>query len=133
MKRLTDFDPAEKRWKVRGTDGQFISWENVQKELVGALYKLKDYEETGLSPEQVENLKAEKEWIPVSESVPADPCENVLVYVKQGRCGNRHFDGAYEIGYYEDGYGWGLEHYRDAEELRITHWMPFPEPPKGVN
>lgn len=131
MGRLTDVSP-DGNWTVKGNDGKPLSWDAVTHEVYGALCKLKDYEDTGLSPEQVENLKAEKEWIPVEESVPADPCENVFVYVKQGRCGNCHFDGAYETGYYEDGYGWGLEHYPDAEELRITHWMPFPEPPKGV-
>lgn len=59
----------------------------VPSELYGALYKLKDYEETGMSPEQLEEIDRlylekceevnklraeleEKEWIPVEERLP---------------------------------------------------------------
>jgi hypothetical protein len=130
MGRMTDVS-KDGHWTVKDNSGKPLRWEEIERKLYGALCKLKDYEDTNLSPEQVENLKAEKEWIPVSESVPAND-ETVLVYVEHGKAGNIHFDGAYENGFFEPGTGWGLEDHPDVEELRITHWMPYPAPPKGV-
>jgi len=130
MGRMTVKKP-DGSWSVKDNDGKKIPWDEVEHRIYGALCKLLDYEETGLSPEEVEDMKAEKKWIPVSEAVPAND-ENVLVYVEHGKAGNVHFDGAYENGFFEPGTGWGLEDYPDVEELLITHWMPYPAPPKGV-
>lgn len=41
-------------WNVTGTDGKVVPWRDIPKELVGALYKLHDYEKTGLNPETIE-------------------------------------------------------------------------------
>lgn len=130
MGRMTVKKP-DGSWSVKYNDGKKIPWDEVEHRIYGALCKLIDYEETGLSPEEVENMKAEKEWIPVSEAVPAND-ENVLVYVEHGKAGNLQFDGAYENGFFDSVAGWGLEDYPDVEELLITHWMPYPAPPKGV-
>ncbi|HDK0368521.1 TPA: DUF551 domain-containing protein [Escherichia coli] len=60
-------------------------------------------------------------WIPVSERMP-EPYEYVLV--------TDGFDGCEVMRVNTDGY-WG-----PAKSLypgSITHWMPLPEPPQGVN
>lgn len=46
-------------WSVIGVDGKIVPWKDIPKELVGALYKLHDYERYGLSPETVERLSNE--------------------------------------------------------------------------
>ncbi len=48
----------------------------VPGELQGALYKLHDYEKTGLSPDEVESMKEESGgWIPCSKRLPEEPIE----------------------------------------------------------
>ena len=46
-------------WTVTGTDGKVVPWNNVPKELVGAIYKLHAYEKTRLNPETIEILVRE--------------------------------------------------------------------------
>lgn len=61
MMRLTEKD-GQGSWCLKGVlwenlrEGQVITKE-VNERLYGALWKLKDYEDTGLSPEDVERLK----------------------------------------------------------------------------
>lgn len=61
MKRLTEKD-GQGNWCLKDVlwenlrEGQVITKE-VNESLYGALWKLKDYEDTGLSPEDVERLK----------------------------------------------------------------------------
>lgn len=43
-------------WGIKG-----ISWEKIPHEMYGLLCKLKDYEETGLTPAQIEILKERQE------------------------------------------------------------------------
>lgn len=126
MSRLTDYD-SDGRWKVKGTDGKFIRWEDVQKELAGALYKLKDYEETGLSPREVEELHEMERWIPVTEMVPGDT-DFVLAFVKEGHHGRLHPKDTYCIASYGADCGWILEDHPEVEEFTITHWRPLYAP-----
>ena len=76
MKRLTERDKQE-NWTLKGVDwqqlhiGQPITKE-LQQKLYGALFKLMQYENTELSPEQVENLREENEWIPVGTAMPRE-------------------------------------------------------------
>ncbi len=51
MNRITHKKP-DGRWGFKN-----ISWDEIDQRLYGALWKLKDYEDTGLSPEEVERLK----------------------------------------------------------------------------
>ncbi len=51
MKRITWKNP-DGRWGVKG-----IPWDEIDRRLQGALWRLKDYEETGLSPDEVERMK----------------------------------------------------------------------------
>lgn len=76
MKRLTERD-KQGSWTLKGVDwqqlhiGQPITKE-LQQKLYGALFKLVQYENTELSPEQVENLREENEWIPVGTAMPRE-------------------------------------------------------------
>lgn len=76
MKRLTERD-KKGSWALKGVDwqqlhiGQPITKE-LQQKLHGALFKLMQYENTELSPEQVENLREENEWIPVGAAMPRE-------------------------------------------------------------
>lgn len=130
MGRMTDVS-KDGHWTVKDNSGKPLRWEEVERKLYSALCKLKDYEDTNLSPEQVENLKAEKEWIPVSEGVPATD-EFVLAFVVEGHHGRLHLDHTYCTATYDSHDGWVLEDHPEVDEFTISHWMPFPEPPKGV-
>ena len=76
MKRLTEKD-KQGNWALKGVHwqqlriGQPITKE-LQQKLDGALFKLMQYENTELSPEQVENLREENEWIPVGTAMPRE-------------------------------------------------------------
>ncbi len=64
--RLTEKD-KQGNWGLKG-----VAWVNlmpgatitkeVYEKLYGALWKLKDYEDTGLSPEGIENMKVEENY-----------------------------------------------------------------------
>lgn len=56
MGRMTDVS-KDGHWTVKDNSGKPLRWEEVERKLYGALCKLKDYEDTGLSPEQVMELK----------------------------------------------------------------------------
>ena len=88
MNRLTEKD-LQGNWCLKGVPweslhaGQMITKELRQK-IYGALWKLIEYEDTGLSPEEVEEVNkfegsngqkwlleiAKHRWIPVSERLP---------------------------------------------------------------
>lgn len=62
-----------------------------------------------------------QEWIPVSERLPQDMQERVLVTTDcDTPVGNQKID---------------TDRFRNAEWVRygshVTHWMPLPQPPKG--
>lgn len=69
MNRLIEKD-NQGNWALKGIDwqqlhiGQVITKE-IQEKLYGALCKLFDYEEAGLDPDEVENMKEEAGWIPI--------------------------------------------------------------------
>lgn len=57
-------------------------------------------------------------WIPVTERLPEDG-EQVLACTKNGRAFSAHYD-----------HFWGK--WSVSHTVKITHWMPLPEPPKEV-
>ena len=71
MQRLTQKDD-QGNWSLKGVtweslyEGQVITKE-LRERLYGALWKLMEYEDAGLSPEKVEQLKESRRWIPVEE------------------------------------------------------------------
>ena len=46
--------------------------EKTYERLYTALWRLKDYEDTGLDPDRIEELKEENDWIPVEERLPGE-------------------------------------------------------------
>lgn len=54
---------SDGKWSVIGVDGKIVPWKDIPNELYGAICKLHAYEKTGLSPEAVERLRDENEWL----------------------------------------------------------------------
>lgn len=81
--------------------------------------KLKAYEDTGLTPEEIMDGKMLTGWIPVEERLPTQETE-VLAYIKH----NYAEDGwrAYRVYEYTD-------HWVGMGNLcEVVAWMPLPEP-----
>ena len=149
-KRLTEHNETG-RWQLKGLDwnqfkpNQMITKENWEK-IYGALCKLKDYEDTGLSPEGVEEVndfeksqisillarlseeQRKHEWIPAEYEIPVDDRYVLLSF--------HNFNGLL-IGRYEqheDGSGnWYIGDCDEedtclANDLFVSAWMPLPDP-----
>lgn len=125
MGRMTEVSPSGS-WSVKGSDGKKLSWGAVTHEVYGALCKLKDYEDTGLSPHDVEEMKEMERWIPVEEMVPEE-YKFVLVYVVTADDEEHggHYRDTFCIGEYEHETGWMLVENPDVTNLKITHWKPL--------
>ncbi len=114
----------------------------TQEKLYGCLYKLMKYEETGLSPDEVERLNTfdgsqavkatialQKErrkhrWIPVEEKLPDGgyilmSFENFPIPLI-GRYEEDGEGGAFYVGDYEESCV--------SQELMVNAWRPVPEP-----
>lgn len=137
MVRLTEKD-EHGNWCVKGLpwdtlhEGQMIT-EEVRQKLYGCLCKLMKYEDTGMSPEEIEDSKKTFEhmrWIPVEERLP-DPDDNILMSFENF---NIPLVGHYE----EDGDGGAFYVGDDLEScasagLFVNAWIPLPKPhrPEG--
>lgn len=134
MRRLTEKDDLG-NWGLKG-----VKWEQLQaghmitldvaEKLYGALCKLKDYENTKCSPEDVETLIGfgndsiriiaryvkKCRWIPVEEQLPEDGI--YLTTFNDGSVGqNEAFTGMC-----------GIENGKWDEDRCVIAWMPLPEP-----
>ena len=137
MNRLTEKD-LQGNWCLKGMPwerlhvGQPIT-EELWKKLYGALWKLMEYEDTGLSPEEVEEVNkfegsngqkwlleiAKHRWIPVSERLPEDG--TYLCTLDGELCGiDEPFTGMC-----------GIENGKWDEEGCVIAWQPLPAPYKG--
>lgn len=132
MKRLTQKD-EQGNWSLRGVlweslhEGRVITKE-LQERLYGALWKLMEYEDTGLTPNEVEQLKGSQRWFPVEERLPEDDNYILLSF--------ENFDIPL-IGKYEaDADGGGVFYLGNNDEgdtclsqnLFVNAWMPLTEP-----
>lgn len=72
------------------------------------------------------------EWISVEDRLPEDPDTNVLVIASGKPRENISLENAYELASYSQDDGWILEMYPEFEDVKVTHWMPLPDPPEGV-
>ena len=103
---------------------------NKKEELIE---RLAAYEDTGLTPEEVEQLKESRRWIPIEERLPEDDSYILLSF--------DNFD-IPMIGRYEaDSDGGGAFYLGDnneqdtciSENLFVNAWMPLSEPYKPEN
>ncbi len=115
--------------------------------LTRALNKLAEYEDTGLSPVEVEKLK-KLQWISVKDRLPNDE-QGVLLYTREIETYGKHkekketwhniYYGYCDNGEWVTSYCWGCEYIRTMNEkypdehIEVTHWRPLPEPPEVNN
>ena len=93
--------------------------------------RLAAYEDTGLTPEEVQQMQ----WIPVEERLPEPNTGDGYWVAKKGPRGNTMM----KLAQYSD-YGMAMSidavtdiTWRDWDFTKITdvtHWMPLPKPPK---
>lgn len=147
MNRLTEKEPSG-NWKLKDVEWDqlhagFVITEEVCRKLYGALYKLKDYEDTGLSPADVERVndfsqsqahellgklqeeRSKHSWIPVTERLP-DPESYILVSFENFSLPDI---ATYRVD--EDGSGAFYPGDEDYTYLSagvfVNAWMPLPE------
>lgn len=76
--------------------------------------------------------KVTSEWIPVSERLPEDPDESVLITVN-GTYKNITFEDAIMLAVYDKDEGWIIDGYQYWLTAQVTAWIPLPEPYKEQN
>jgi len=127
MKRLTQKD-EQGNWSLRGMlweqlhEGQVITKE-LRERLYGALWKLMEYEDTGLTPEGIERLKEQHRWISVEERLPEEDDRVILCTIH----------GIVKEGTYTERYGYAMRkgfftETRFEELCDVPAWQPLPEP-----
>ena len=130
MKRLTQKD-EQGNWSLRGVlweslhEGQVITKE-LWERLYGALWKLMEYEDAGLTPNEVEHLKESQRWIPVEERLPEED-ERVILCTRYGNV---------KEGTYTERYGYAMRKGFFTEDCfeelcDVVAWMPLPRPYKA--
>lgn len=97
-------------------------------EYLSIVQKLKAYEDTGLTPEEIMDGRMLTGWIPVEERQPRKN-EPVLVFAQSTtiRSGEIMLVGACDNGY------WSIQSGKDTlgypcNDFRVIAWMPLPEP-----
>ena len=93
--------------------------EQLQQELIDERYRhdrLQDF--CVAQGEELSKLKAQQRWIPVTERLPEDD-DDVLIMSS----------GSISMGYYSI-YNEYWADYINVYNSDVTHWMPLPEPPK---
>ena len=148
MKRLTQKD-EQGNWCLKGVpwewlhEGQVIT-KPLRERLYGALWKLMEYEDTGLVPEDVERVndfeksqvahllkelneeQCKHRWIPVEERLPED--DTIVLLTVSGLYSCITFSDAIELGNLCSDGEWFIEGYPDWDDPNVTAWMPLPEP-----
>ncbi len=88
--------------------------------------QLARYEDTGLTPDQIEGLKERMNdgWIPVEERLPEEPKENPVFDDKPLELYLVDMGGSYPLRAF-----WNGKEFTDGwSVLKVTAWMPLPEP-----
>ena len=120
MMRLTNHDD-QGNWSLKG-----VKWENLYEgavidkktyeRLYTALWRLKDYEDTGMDPDRIEKLKEENDWIPVEERLPEKEYDTVLCVTDKNY---------YLVCVYNKNIGFRISDFN--MEGRIVAWRPLPD------
>lgn len=93
--------------------------EELQQELIDERYRHDRYADfCGAQGEELSKLKAQQRWIPVTERLPED-WEDVLIVSSWG----------ISLGCYDACERYWVDHV-NSEYDPVTHWMPLPEAPK---
>ena len=100
--------------------------------LIDAAQQLAAYEDTGLTPEEVQQMR----WIPVEERLPEKHSEYIVCACDEGEPIDERIWGDTVVvcaDYYDGGFTWyeGNTEY-DISDI-VTHWMPLPKPPKEAS
>lgn len=106
-------------------------WSTSKKDELVA--RLADYEDTGLEPKEVLQLKKNAvQWIPVTERLP-ERNESVLLCMKSrsSRTGMCIQTGSYDNGFWFIQGAAGYESLATFE-FHVLAWMPLPEPYREV-
>ena len=107
----------------------------VFKDEVKMYEALKGYEFTGMSPADIRitaisaiREQEERRWIPVTERLPEKDGQYLCNY----HFGN-HLDMTFTsvLDYYATDSVPHFQHTLGDTTMKVTHWMPLPEPPKG--
>lgn len=144
MLRLTQKD-EQGNWSLKAVpweslhEGKVITKE-LWERLYGALWKLMEYEDTGLTPELIDSEKlqtrcliqmvneerSKHRWIPVEKRLPEED-DFVLVTVN-GIYNHITFSDAIELGELCSDGTWFIDGYPDWNNPNVVAWMPLPEP-----
>ena len=111
MERLTK-KLLNGNWNVNG-----CPWDKIHGEIYGALCKLKDYEDTGLTPQEIADGKLLTGWIPVGERLPADEVDVLITTGEEKVDVDFVIDGVWFFG---------------NNDYDVIAWMPLPEAYKGA-
>ena len=133
MNRLTE-KINNWRWRLKGVDRKQITpgaeiTDEVWRKLYGALCRLKDYEDTGLMPDEIERMKGKErqQWISVEERLPEEN-KSVLLYMKsRSSSGTCIQTGSIDKGFWFTQSYPGLQ-WLANREFHVMAWMPLPEP-----
>lgn len=95
----------------------------VRKEAMTIYWALKEYEDTGLTPEEIMDGELLTGWIPVSERLPnaKEYCKNDGRFIVTD--GNKVEQGLFDI--YADGYN---DPHWPYQSCQLIAWRPLPEP-----
>ena len=96
------------------------SW-GIDGDIDNAVLKLAAYEDTGLTPEEVQQIR----WIPVEERLPEK--ENAQVLMTDGE--GCYISSRNNMVRFLDCEGIFIPGKAGAG-VKVTHWMPLPQPPK---
>ena len=98
-----------------GVRRAIIDTRAVREEAMTLYWALKKYEDTGLTPNEVEQLKGSQRWIPVEERLPEESLNSVIGWdeYRERCCFVQYYAGSWHLG---------------DEPVRIAAWMPLPEP-----
>lgn len=126
-------------WQVKGADNQECRQVCEEQEygckgcpIALAFDRLAAYEDTGLAPEEVQQMR----WIPVEERLPEKHSEYIVCACDEGEPIDERIWGDTVVvcaDYYDGGFTWyeGNTEY-DISDI-VTHWLPLPQPPKEDN
>lgn len=125
MKNRLTFKNLDGTWGMNNG----YDMKKVPAQLYGALCKLKDYEEKGLSPNDIDIIRNlyndmihKTTWTSVSESLPRKN-ENVLVIVNGNPVPSITLHNAYQLATYDKEDGWILECFPEWENPEVTAWI----------